>query len=393
MQRYLIVSLLTFISLQFAMAQNTELNQFIDSVSNQFAPDKRVEVFNIKSTYRGDTLILNGETTNIEAYNIVLAQAEKFGKHLKDSVRLLPDKKLEGKVWGIIYNSVGTLRKEPRYSAELVSQALLGMPVKVLEAKGGWLRVQTPDKYIGWMNGSVKTMTEKELNSYMQLPKLIVTSLSTHSYSQPKSNSEIVSDLVVGDMLVLKDEVKDYFQVVYPDNREGYILKTEAMKVGAWLKSLNLSGDAIVSTAKQFMGVPYLWGGTSSKGLDCSGFTKTVYLMHGIQLARDASQQVNSGKLIDEQGSFDKCQPGDLVFFGSKSSEENPRERVVHVGIYIGNKRFIHASDYIHINSFDPTDELYDKYNTNRYLRTKRMIGEIEVFKSEEQIYNNLFSK
>jgi len=393
MRKYLIVSFLIFIATHFVMAQNIELNQFIDSVGNEFAPDKRVEVFNIKSVVKGDSVILKGETTNIDAYNKIQAQAKKTLVLVKDSVRILPDRKLGEKIWGIIYNSVGTIRKEPRYSAELVSQALLGMPVKILETKGGWRRVQTPDKYIGWMNGSVSVMTKNELQSHLQQPRLIVTSLNTHSYSQPTSSSGIVSDLVIGNMIVIKEEVGNYFQVVYPDNREGYISKTDAAKVGDWLNNIDLSGEAIVSTAKQFMGIPYLWGGTSSKGLDCSGFTKTVYFMHGMQLARDASQQVNSGQLIDEQGDFDKCQPGDLVFFGSGSTDENPQERVVHVGIYIGDKRFIHASDYIHINSFDPNDPLYDEYNTNRYLRTKRMIGNINVLKSENLIYKDFYSK
>jgi len=111
--------------------------------------------------------------------------------------------------------------------------------------------------------------------------------------------------------------------------------------------------------------------------------------MHGIILARDASQQVLSGRLIDETGDFREALPGDLVFFGTKATPENPKERVVHVGIYIGDRRFIHASDFIHINSFDPADPLYDDYNTKRYLRTKRIIGEVNGDGIEE-MFNNL---
>jgi len=147
-----------------------------------------------------------------------------------------------------------------------------------------------------------------------------------------------------------------------------------------------------VRTGKQFMGVPYVWGGTSSKGLDCSGFTKLVYFLHGVILQRDASQQVLNGKLIDEKGDFSNAQKGDLVFFGTKATPENPKERVVHVGIYIGDMKFIHASDYIRINSFDPADPLYDEYNTNRYLRTKRIIGEVGT-KGIERIFENEFYK
>ena len=90
---------------------------------------------------------------------------------------------------------------------------------------------------------------------------------------------------------------------------------------------------------------------------------------------RDASQQVKHGTEIDSIGNFDALQKGDLVFFGEKITEKRLDEKVVHVGIYIGNKRFIHASENVHISSFDPNDSLYDEFNTNRYLRTMRYIG------------------
>ncbi len=116
-----------------------------------------------------------------------------------------------------------------------------------------------------------------------------------------------------------------------------------------------------------------------------------VYFLHGVILSRDASQQVLYGKLIDETGSFDEAQPGDLLFFGSKATEDSPKERVVHVGIYIGNKQFIHASDYIRVNSIDPPSPLYDKFNANRYLRTKRIIGEVDSEGIEEIFKNNFY--
>lgn len=81
--------------------------------------------------------------------------------------------------WGVIYNSVGTLRAEPRYGSELVTQGLLGMPVKILEKKGGWMSIQTPDRYVGWINGAVREMTKSELEEYLRKPKVIITAFST----------------------------------------------------------------------------------------------------------------------------------------------------------------------------------------------------------------------
>ena len=97
-----------------------------------------------------------------------------------------------------------------------------------------------------------------------------------------------------------------------------------------------MEADALVETSKTLMGVPYLWGGTSTKGVDCSGFTKTIYYLNGMVIPRDASQQVHTGKLIDSVTNFDALEKGDLLFFGRKATDTGT-EKVVHVGMWIGN--------------------------------------------------------
>ena len=96
--------------------------------------------------------------------------------------------------------------------------------------------------------------------------------------------------------------------------------------------------------------------------------------MHGIVLPRDASQQDDVGILIDERKEFGALQPGDLLFFG-RTATDTTQERVVHVGMWIDDMEFIHASGDVHISSFDPQSSLYDEYNLNRYLRANRLIG------------------
>ncbi len=360
---------------QEATSSKSNLENLIQTIGEKHAPDRRVEVFSITAIESENEASLKGETTNETAHKELIEDAKKIYPLIKDSIRILPDEVIGERNWGVIYNSVADVKSKPAYSSEMVSQVLLGMPVRILDKSGSWHRIQTPEGYIGWMSGSVHRLTHTELTEYMAQPKIIITSQYAQSYSEAKKTSQAVSDIVVGDMFCLNGVEGDFYKVTYPDGRKAFVEKLNAQKAEIWLNGIELTGESIVRKAKQLMGVPYVWGGTSSKGLDCSGFTKTVYWLHGIIIGRDASQQVKNGVEIDNMGSFSDAQKGDLVFFGVKANDENPKERVVHVGIYIGNQQFIHASDFIHIGSFDPNSDIYDKYNTNRYLRTMRYIG------------------
>lgn len=352
-----------------------DLKQLIQTIENKYAPDKRVVVFFIEATELDAGVMLKGETSSQVAYKELLDKARKKDLLIKDSIRILPDKVIGDKKWGVIYNSVADLRNKPAYSSEMVSQVLLGMPVRIIDKSGSWLRIQTPEGYIGWMSGSVQKLDQANLKEYLKKPKIVVTSLYGRSYSQADNQSQSVSDIVVGNILNVDSKEDNFYKVTYPDGRKAYVETQNAKELNNWLNEINFSGESIVETAKQLMGIPYVWGGTSAKGLDCSGFTKMVYWLHGLIIARDASQQIKYGVEVDNDATFADAELGDLLFFGEKRTEDTPKEKVVHVGIYIGNKQFIHASDYIHINSFDPESEYYDENNANRYLRTIRYIG------------------
>jgi cell wall-associated NlpC family hydrolase len=178
-------------------------------------------------------------------------------------------------------------------------------------------------------------------------------------------------------VLWLKGEKGDFYQVAYPDGREAYIPKSSAKTYESWLASLNPTEEALISTAKKLMGIPYLWGGTSLKGLDCSGFTKNVYFLNGLVLPRDASQQVHTGNLIDTSQGFEDLRPGDLLFFGRKASESTT-EKVTHVGMWIGNNEYIHASGSsgkVTINSFNKDASNFNKAVFDSFLRAKRILN------------------
>ena len=273
-----------------------------------------------------------------------------------------------GEQWGIVNVSVCNTRSDPYYSAGQESQALLGMPVRVLDHKNEWTRIETPEGYVHWTLGStLKEVSRQELTQWNQKRQLVVTNLFSLVYQKPSRKSQTVSDAVAGDRFCLLGRKGKFYHVLFPDGREGWIPRSEAEPLDVWRAHISRESDAIIRTAFRLVGVPYMWAGTSPKGVDCSGFVRTVLYMHDIIIPRNASQQAQKGERIKIDPDFANVQPGDLLFFGSG-------ERVVHVGIYLGNKRFIHSLGFVHENSFDPQDPLYDEYDRHRLLFASRML-------------------
>ena len=347
----------------------------IDKIRSEYAPDKRTALFDIAVIDGSKEYVLSGETNMPEAAEALKAKLESENISFKDGIEVLPSAALNGKTQALVNISVANLRSEPKHSAELATQATLGTPVKVLKQKDDWYYIQTPDNYLSWVDaGGIELIDDQIMANWKSTPKLIFTKTYGHSYIEP-DRRQPVSDLVAGNILEIIKYVDDFFIVSYPDGRKAYVSREEAEPYDTWLENLNANTDSLIATSKTFMGVPYLWGGTSTKGMDCSGFTKTVYFLNGMVIPRDASQQVHTGKAIDSLANFENLEKGDLLFFGRKATDTKP-EKVVHVGIWIGNNEFIHASEKVRISSMDENAKNYDAFNRNRYLRTKRILKE-----------------
>ena len=155
-----------------------------------------------------------------------------------------------------------------------------------------------------------------DLKNWKQSDRVIVMINSGWIYSAP-DEKETVGDVVAGCILVRAGEERGFTRVCLPDGRTGYIESKSAADFAEWKAGISASGESIVRWASTFMGLPYLWGGSSIKGVDCSGFTKTVYFLNGLILYRDASQQALHGLAVDISKSYEQLRPGDLLFFGS----------------------------------------------------------------------------
>jgi len=322
-------------------------------IKNNYAPDKRVAMWNVDLRPSGKKIVLKGQT------NLPAAKADFVkqlaAKHITiiDSMDVLPNEKLGPKAYGIVNVSVCNIRSKNGHSQELATQSLLGTPIKVLQQKDNWFLIQTPDKYIAWLDhGGFVQVDEATYKEWISAPKVLFTNDFGFSYESPDLQAQKITDLVAGNILKSIGTEKGFIKVQYPDGRTAFVPEKNIVNYDTWL-----------------------WGGTSGKGMDCSGFTKTVFYLNGIQLARDASQQVHTGNLIETDETLKNIVPGDLLFFGRKATPEK-KERITHVGIYMGKGEFIHSSGDagVKIESLIAGAANFNQKRLDTFVKAKRMV-------------------
>jgi hypothetical protein len=364
----------------FAMAQSytcKALNKEIQVLQKQLLPDKRLAILEIelKDTLQ-PSIVVAGKTNLPDAKVHIIRFLNEQKIQFVDSIKLLPDVSLGDKTWGLTTLSVSNLRKQPNDASELVSQALLGTPVKVLDYVNKWYLVQTPEHYIGWMDTSgLRLFTSKEMELWKMSKRCLYYKLTGFAYATPSVKGNIVTDLVIDDLVQVESTEKEFLKIKLPDGRTGYIPKADCISFDDWC-NITPNAESVISFARRMMGTPYLWGGMSSKAIDCSGFTKLAYFTQGIILARDASQQALYGDSVSINN-LNNFQSGDLLFFGTSA------QHVTHVGIYVNKGDFIHASGRVRINSIDPNDPKFSKNRKNvaarRILNASNSNGIIRV--------------
>lgn len=350
------------------------LQQGLDSIIAEWVPDPReaVGTARLEKDPEGN-LVLRGETDAPELKNDILEFLTGRNADFTGDINLLPDSTVGEESWGLVSVSVSNMKATPSHSAELVSQAVMGTPVRLLKKSGGWILTQTPDRYIGWINSSsITALTDNEFEAWKKTPRFIY--LNRYGDIFPgRDSGTLVSDIVAGSIVADSGGKEGIARVVLPDGRKGMIARELLADFDLWCSTVSPEPQNLVRFARMFTGHTYMWGGTSPYAVDCSGFMKMIYFTGGIILARDASQQYRYGKKVDISSSLDSLLPGDLVFFGNVSSEGS--ERINHVGMYIGDTKVIHSSGMVRINSLDSTRSDYSSYLGTRMRGARRIIG------------------
>lgn len=258
---------------------------------------------------------------------------------------------------GLVTISVASLRAEPRQGAELETQALMGTPLQLTDNDGEWWLATTPDGYSAWINESAfMPMTDSGMHHWRTAPRQIVTAFDQF-YLVDAATGSRVTDLVNGCILELDTVAAPagFKALRLPDGRCGIAPSEYTADFEKWAADTVADTARLLQFAGSLTGTPYLWGGMSTKMLDCSGFSKLLYQDAArIILPRNASQQALVGQLINTDNlSASDCdsllRPGDLLMFSSPATG-----RINHVGIYEGDGWFIHSSGLVYRSSLDP---------------------------------------
>lgn len=261
---------------------------------------------------------------------------------------------------GIVDSSGLRLRAKPNTDAEILSTASYGDSVVIIRQVNDWYLVDY-NLDIGYMSADHVIFKDRE-NVDLGYGKINTSSVNMRSTPSPDGN--LVKQIPYGDTAYIIGFNCGWYKVQY-NGATGYIRSdlmdlTEKPKANSASSSYVSLSNQIVSYAKNLLGVPYVWGGTTKSGFDCSGFTRYVYNSSGISLNRTAAQQLGNGYKVSE------LQPGDLVFFNNTYVTSAAAS---HVGIYIGNNQFIHAGgNAVQITSMS------DGYYAPRYIGARRVL-------------------
>lgn len=340
--------------------------EIITAVGKSMAPDSRQIVYEVTGkTADNGSLVVKGlisEGSVADSLRKALAEA---GIEYVDSLTVAGTD-----LWATPLISVACLRTRPSHAGEMASQAIMGMPLRVIEQRDGWTRVQTPDGYIAWVtNSSIVSRTAEEMAQWCQMPRSVVTAVyQTRAYNTPTASGlrDVVTDLVNGNIVCPTGRTESgRTEIATPDGRRGWVDSEAITPIEVWADQ-PFDAQKILDTAYSMEGTPYLWGGTSIKSLDCSGLAKVSYLSNGIILMRDASQQALTGTRI-EATDWPACQAGDLLFFGNADTG-----RVTHVAIYDHDGNYVHSSGRVKRNSVDPKSP---SYLTTPFLHAVRIAG------------------
>jgi gamma-D-glutamyl-L-lysine dipeptidyl-peptidase len=329
-----------------------EFDDYIEEVRSARRLDARSSLLDVRIEKRGSRLVIVGITTEPAAIEDIVAKLTvlKSKRYIRDEVVRLPDDSIGDERHAVIRAALAPVYGDPALPAPQITQAVLGTRVEPLTRAGLWTRIRLEDGYIGWVH-----------TGYLKFgPSDWAHAWERGAYGEPvvSLGAELLDEeggvfarLPWGARIVRLSA--NFYEL--PDGRRGTIGSGEVVDVDRLADWFPARGDSVTRTARRWMGVPYLWGGVTPAGADCSGLVQAVFWLHGVALPRDSDQQSRHGQKLDVAEGFSNLMPGDLLFFSESGT------RVSHVAVSLGGAQIIHSAltnGGVAVNDLNGDDDL-----------------------------------
>ena len=311
------------------------LEALVESVRRRYAPEPRTAIFEVRIETRDGTLAVTGMTTEPGALDELLRQVRPLaaGRPVIDEAVRLPHPSLGDRTGAVVRAGTAPVHAAPDVRATQVSQYVLGARLELLLAAGRWLRVRGEDGYLAWVNRGYLEMGTPDWAARWETAAGTIPAVSLGAELVDERGAPVLH-LPWGARLGRAPDGA----CVLPDGRAARLATGELVSAADIPRRFPPDGDAIAASARAWIGAPYLWGGVTMAGVDCSGFVQSLFRLHGVRLRRDAELQRAHGLPVDPGPDFAGLRPGDLLFF-----TEVPG-RVTHVALSVGGTRIIHSA-------------------------------------------------
>ncbi len=360
------------------------LHEIVEHARRQYFADARNTIASIQVDQRADAVHVRGDVLDREAARTFMQMLRTHAPSVNWCDELTPLVTGPDYNWAINLRPVADLRREPRRQSERLSQSLFGEPLEILRYQGHWAFVRLSDGYLGWIfvgtdAPPLHVCPYEATHDYQQQLTHIVKHSLAPCYAHPSGDPhEQVGLLPFGVRVAVVGQDGVMRRVRWPDGKIRWLCAADLLPLSELPQRSLAALKAVIPWLHTMVGVPYLWGGKTPFGYDCSGLAQVVYQMIGIQLRRDSDQQAEAGQAV----AFDAIQFGDLLFFDTHTSDAGIMSgqldpHVSHVGIALDRSTFINASESgggLMLRSFDRHSPYFSPTYDRRFLGARRYI-------------------